>query len=81
MVCYQRGDNMTFCDRIRALREDNDLTQEAIAKIFNTTQRRISYLENGITHPTLKDIEQYCYFFNISADYILGFTNTPKDIR
>ena len=69
-----------FKDRIRALREDNDLTQKQISKIFNTTQRRISYLESGTTQPTLKDIEQYCYYFNLSADYILGFTNTPKSL-
>ena len=68
---------MEFKERIRSLREDKDLTQENIAKIFNTTQRRISYLEKGTTQPSLKDIEQYCYYFNLSADYILGFTNNP----
>lgn len=72
---------MNFNDRIRALREDNDITQESIAKIFNTTQRRISYLEKGTTQPTLKDIEQYCYYFNLSADYILGFINNPRPLH
>lgn len=69
---------MNFNERIRALREDDDKTQSDIAKIFNTTQRKISRLETGDSQPTLQDIEQYCLLFNKSADYILGFTNTPK---
>ncbi len=68
---------MKFNERIRALREDNDQTQEHIAKIFNTTQRKISRLETGESEPNLTDIQQYCFHFNLSADYILGFTDNP----
>lgn len=71
---------MKFNERIRALREDTDKTQKDIAIIFNTTQRKISRLETGQSEPTLQDIKQYCYYFNKSADYILGFTNTPKPL-
>lgn len=68
---------MKFNERIRALREDNDKTQLEMAIIFNTTQRKISRLETGQSEPTLLDIKQYCYYYNKSADYILGFTNEP----
>lgn len=71
---------MEFNERIRALREDIDKTQTDIAIIFNTTQRKISRLETGNSQPTIQDIKQYCYYFDKSADYILGFTNTPKPL-
>lgn len=71
---------MKFNERIRGLREDTDKTQKELAIIFNTTQRKISRLETGQSEPTLQDIKQYCYYFNKSADYILGFTNTPKPL-
>lgn len=71
---------MEFKERIRALREDSDKTQTDIAIIFNTTQRKISRLETGDSQPTLQDIKQYCYYFDKSADYILGFTNSPKPL-
>lgn len=68
---------MNFNEIIRALREDTDKTQKEMAIIFNTTQRKISRLETGQTEPTILDIKQYCYYYNKSADYILGFTNEP----
>ena len=71
---------MKFNERIRAMREDTDKTQKEIAIIFNTTQRKISRLETGQSEPTLQDIKQYCYYFDKSADYILGFTNIPKPL-
>ena len=69
---------MKFNERIRALREDSDKRQIDIAQAFKTTQRKISRLETGNSEPTLFDIEQYCRYFNKSADYILGYSNDPK---
>ncbi len=69
---------MRFNERIRALREDSDITQSDLSKAFKTTQRKISHLETGDSEPTLLDIEQYCRYFDKSADYILGYTDTPK---
>ena len=69
---------MEFNVIIRNLREDNDLTQKEIATIFNTTQRRISRIENKETEPTIQDIKQYCLYFNLSADYLLGLSEKKK---
>ena len=35
-------------DRIRALREDRDLTQSQIARVLGTTQQQYSKIENGV---------------------------------
>lgn len=71
---------MDFNQRIRGLREDIDKTQKELAIIFNTTQRKISRLETGESQPSLQDIAQYCHYFNKSADYVLGYTNEPKEL-
>ncbi len=41
------------------------------------TQRKISYLENDRYEPGLQDLKALCKFFQVSADYLLGF---PKGL-
>lgn len=56
---------------IRALREDNDLTQTTLGERIDISQRRLSHIEIGRTEPNLDDIRKICKYFNVSADYIL----------
>ena len=65
---------MTFGDKIRLLREEQELNQTELGKAVNMTQRKISYLENGKYEPSLEDIKALCRYFNVSADYLLGFS-------
>ena len=65
---------MTFGDKIRLLRENKELTQTQLGQAVNMTQRKISYLENGKYEPSIDDIKSLCKYFNVSADYLLGFT-------
>lgn len=62
-------------EKIRNLREDNNLTQSALGKILNMTQRKISYIENNAYEPSIQDIIEICKFFNITADYLLGLSD------
>ena len=64
---------LTFAEKIRLLREDKELNQTELGRAVNMTQRKISYLENGKYEPSLEDIKMLCRFFNVSADYLLGF--------
>ena len=67
-------------NRIRDLREDNDLTQEQVAKMLNkwtTTYRR---WETGKREIPTHIIKELCEYYNVSADYILGFTNELKPL-
>lgn len=59
-------------EKIRNLREDNNLTQASLGKALNMTQRKISYIENNQFEPGIQDIIEICKFFNVSADYLLG---------
>lgn len=63
---------MEYYNRIRALREDHDLTQEAIAKILNTNQKKISRIEIGTQKISIDELTILCEYYHVSADYILG---------
>ena len=66
---------LTFGEKLRLLREERELNQSQLGSAVNMTQRKISYMENNTYEPSMDDIRQLCLFFNISADYFLGFPN------
>lgn len=71
---------MEIYERIRALREDNDLKQSDVAKVLKTTQSYYAKYENGHRPIPVDRIITLCTFYNVSPEYILGFTNTPKPL-
>lgn len=68
---------MEYNEIIKALREDNDLTQTALGKILNVNQITISQYERGIRQLNPNMIIAYAKYFNVSTDYILGLTKDP----
>ena len=64
---------LSFGEKIRLLRENKELTQTQLGQHINMTQRKVSYLENGKYEPSLEDLRTLCDFFQVSADYLLGF--------
>lgn len=71
---------MIYAQRIRDLREDKDLNQSDIATILKTTQSYYAQYENGHRPLPVEHLITLCRFYNISPEYILGFTNTPKEL-
>ena len=63
---------LSFGEKIRNLREDNDLNQTQLGKAVGMTQRKISYIECGKYEPNIDDIITFCHFFKVSSDYLLG---------
>ena len=59
-------------ERIRELREDNDLSQAQIAEVLKTTQQVYSRYEKGINEIPVRHIITLSRFYNVSCDYILG---------
>lgn len=68
---------LTLGEKIRLLREEQEMNQTELGKQLNMTQRKISYLELGKYEPSVQDIKALCQYFNVSADYLLGF---PKNL-
>ena len=69
-----------YTKRIRDLREDRDLTQAQIAKALHTTQSHYSQYELGKREIPLHHIITLCKLYDVSADYVLGFTNERKPL-
>ena len=65
---------LTFGEKLKLLREEQDLNQTELGKRLNMTQRKLSYLERGRYEPSLQDIKVICSYFQVSADYLLGFS-------
>ncbi|MBQ9808335.1 MAG: helix-turn-helix transcriptional regulator [Ruminococcus sp.] len=66
---------MSYYQRIKDLREDKDLRQEDIAKIFNMHKTTYCRYEQGKSTPTLDIIIEIAKFYKVSIDYIAGLTN------
>lgn len=66
--------------RLRDLREDNDLKQEAIAKTLGITRQQYQLYESGKRKLPIDKLKTLCEFYNVSSDYILGFTNSIEKL-
>ena len=62
----------TFLDKLRGLREDNDLTQTQIAEVLGTSQTMYARYERGANEMPIRHLITLCTFYNVSADYFLG---------
>ncbi len=77
----KKMDNMKHCfnvkypERIKELRQDNDLTQKEVAKILKVAQTTYSQYELYKRPMPIECLMILCKFYGVSADYILGFTN------
>ena len=67
------GMELSFGEKIRLLREEKELNQTQLGREVNMTQRKISYMERDVYEPSMEDIKALCCFFQVSADYLLGF--------
>ena len=60
--------------RLRDIREDKDLTQQQIANLLNMKYQQYQNYERGKREIPLHHLKTLCKFYNITADYFLGFT-------
>ena len=68
---------MKYAERIRALREDAELTQTAVAELLNVGQRTYCDYELGKTRIPVDNLIILAKYYNVSMDYICG----ESDIR
>ena len=63
--------------RVRDLREDNDLTQENIAKKLDLHITQYRRYETGESEIPTHIIKELARFYNVSSDYQIGLTDNP----
>lgn len=67
--------------RLRDVREDRDLTQAELGKLLNKSQQGYNHIEAGRAELKIDDLIKLCKFYNLSADYLIGLTNTKKTYK
>lgn len=72
---------MDYRMRIRNIREDRDFTQAQIGALLNKSQQGYNHIEAGRAELKIEDLIKLCRFYNLSADYVIGLTNTPKPFK
>ena len=73
-------DNKLIGERIKEIRKKNNLKQSDLARIMHTTQSTVSSYEHGNTLILTAFLYEMCTKLNVSANYIVGKTNTIKII-
>ena len=63
---------MKFNERLKELREKNNLTQEQLAKISGVSSRMIQRYEYGTSRPRLDAAEKIAKALTITTDELLG---------
>ena len=71
---------VSYAKRLRDLREDLDIKQKNIAKVLHTTQSYYSKYELGKRPLPIEHLITLCKLYDVSADYLLGFTNEKKPL-
>lgn len=62
-------------NRIRDLREDLDLRQIDVANATGIDQKTLSNYETGKTNPDSWAVIKLAEFFQVTTDYLLGYSN------
>ena len=64
--------------RIKLLRIEKDLKQSELAKILNVTHSNVSKYERGEIEINFETLVTLCEYFEVSLDYLFGFTDLKK---
>lgn len=66
--------------RIRDLREDNDLLQKQICEIIGCKQQQYQLYESGKREIPVHQLIQLAEYYNVSLDYITGRTKEKNSL-
>ena len=69
------GDCMYFNERIKWIRECENIKQKDIADYLGIKQQQYARYEKGINIMPITYLKGICEYLNVSADYIIGLTD------
>ena len=70
-----------FGDRLKQLRTEKKLMQKDLSSFLGITTLSYQRYEYGDREPSYATLSKLCSFFNISADYLLGLSDTPRPLK
>ena len=71
---------MNYYQRLKDIREDNELKQEEIANELGIQQTHYSRYERGKSMMGIDKYIKLAQFYNVSLDYLAGITNIPRSL-
>lgn len=71
---------MYYTDRIQWVRDCKNITQKQMAEELGIKQQQYARYEKGINIMPVTYLPKICIILNVSADYILGFTDEMKEL-
>ena len=74
-------ENITFGERLKKIRVDNNISQNELAKYLEITPSSLSYYENEVRTPPITIINKLVNRFNVSANWLLGIETSNKDLK
>ena len=74
---------MKFGNILKKIRQDNNMTQEELAKKINTSRSNIANYENNKNMPSIDILNKLSKLFNVSTDYLLGKSDirNPEEVK
>jgi len=72
---------MDYRIRLRELRESRDLKQVTLGNVIGKSQQGYNHIETGRAELKIDDLRKICLFYGVSADYIIGLTDTPAPLK
>ncbi len=74
---------MTFGNILKKIRQDNNMTQDELAKRIDTSRSNIANYENGKNMPSVDILEKIAKLFDCTIDYLLGKSDihNPEEIQ
>ena len=68
-------------DRIRWLRNRQNLTQSELAERLEMSEQQVFRWENGKSEPSLEAMVKLAKVFDVTGDYLLGLSDDPRGNR
>jgi len=65
-----------FSRTLSLLRQEKGVSQRKAAAALGVSQALLSHYENGIREPGLAFVSRVCDYYHVSADFLLGRTNS-----
>ena len=69
---------LNYYPRLKALREDHDMSQQEVADYLGMKQPQYSRYERGVRDIPSDVLIRLARLYKTSTDYILGLTNNSK---
>lgn len=64
-------------DKIKKLREENDVTQAELANAIGVTTSAVSAWEKGINEPRMGQVHKIAQYFKVTKSYLVNDEESP----